>query len=63
MVDQSVAHLVWALMVLTLNLCVCVCFLGTEARLLLLSGSLLPWRLALHAAGLLGRELCPLSGG
>lgn len=36
---------------------------GTETRLLLLLGSLLPRSLALHAAGLLGRELRPLSGG
>lgn len=40
-----------------------MCVVGTEARLLLLLGSLLPWSLALHAAGLLGRELRPLSGG
>lgn len=44
-------------------MCLCVRLAGTEARLLLLSGSLLPWSLALHAAGLLGCELRPLSGG
>lgn len=43
--------------------CVCVRLVGTAARLLLLPGSLLPWSLALHAAGLLGCELRPLSGG
>lgn len=40
-----------------------MCLAGTEARLLLLPGSLLPWSLALHAVGLLGCELRPLSGG
>lgn len=50
---------------LNLRLCVlaCLCLAGTEARLLLLPGSLLPWSLAVHAVGLLGCELRPLSGG
>lgn len=43
--------------------CVCLCVPGTEAGLLFLLGSLLPWSLALHASGLLGCQLCPLSGG
>lgn len=42
---------------------VCLCVSGTEARLLLLPGSFLPWSLAFHASGLLGSQLRPLSGG
>lgn len=54
-----------AIMILTLCVCVCVCLCvsGTQAWLLLLPGSLLPWSLALHAPGLLGCQLRPLSGG
>lgn len=40
-----------------------LCVSGPEARVLLLPGSLLPWGLALHASGLLGCQLCPLSCG
>ena len=40
----------------------CVDFAGPEAGLLLLPGPLLSGRVALHAAGLPGRQLCALLG-
>lgn len=43
--------------------CVLCCVSGTKAWLLLLPGPLLPWCLAFHASGLLGRQLRPLSSG